>query len=272
MATTAGRMFVKMSGSGNDFVFFDSRWEPPGGLGAPERIRAICARGTGVGADGVVFVEAGDDVVADARIRYVNADGSVAGLCANATLCSVRFLSDELGQRELSIATGVGVVRGRLRDGIPEIDLDPAGSVTVDMSMDLPLARGERALGFALVGVPHVVVLVDDVQTVDVAARGAVLRRHPALGRAGANVNFVAPARGGWDIRTYERGVEGETLACGTGAVASANLIRAWDGGAVGQVALRTRSGSMLKVRLEERGPSLSGEGRVVFRGVLESV
>ena len=77
-----------------------------------------------------------------------------------------------------SIVTGAGVVAGRLREGVPEIDLDPVGSVTPDMTMDVPLARGERALGFGLAGVPHLVVLVDDVETVDVAGRGAALRRN----------------------------------------------------------------------------------------------
>lgn len=275
-----GRPFVKMSGSGNDFVFFDTRREPPRDLDTPARIQAICARGTGVGADGVVFVEPTSDPAVDARIRYVNADGSPAGLCGNATLCAVRYLSEELGSaRELSILTEVGVVTGRLRDGVPEIDLAPASSVTPDMTMDLALAPGERALGFALVGVPHLVVLVDDVETVDVAGRGAALRRHAALGRSGANVNFVARRNGGWVMRTFERGVEGETLACGTGAVASANLVAAWNPGeADAAVALQTRSGSVLRVRLVggEPGlaprPSLAGEGRIVFRGVLESL
>lgn len=272
-----GRPFVKMSGSGNDFVFFDTRREPVRDLDTPERIQAICARGTGVGADGVVFVEPASDPAVDARIRYLNANGSPASLCGNATLCAVRYLSEELGPaRELSILTEVGVVKGRLQGGIPEIDLAPAGSVTPDLTMDLPLASGERALGFALVGVPHVVVLVDNVETVDLAGRGAELRRHPALGRSGANVNFVAPSNGGWVMRTFERGVEGETLACGTGAVASANLVAAWSPAEANAVALRTRSGSVLRVRLVRREPglaprpSLSGEGRVVFRGVLE--
>jgi diaminopimelate epimerase len=276
-----GRPFVKMSGSGNDFVFFDTRGQAAGDLDTPARIQAICARGTGVGADGIVFVEPLRDPSAHrsagARIRYVNADGSPAGLCGNATLCAVRYLSEELGaDRELSIETEVGLVTGRLRDGVPEIDLAPAGSVTPDMTMDLALVPGERALGFALVGVPHLVVLVDDVETVDLAGRGAELRRHPALGRSGANVNFVARSNGGWVMRTFERGVEGETLACGTGAVASANLVAAWnpaEGDAA--VALQTRSGSVLRVRLVggEAGlaprPSLSGEGRIVFWGHL---
>jgi diaminopimelate epimerase len=267
-----GRAFLKMTGSGNDFVFFDARETPAPELGTTARIRAICARGTGVGADGIVFVESSPDPAVDAAIRYVNADGSPASLCGNATLCAVRLLSEGSAPRELSILTGTGLVTGRIRGGVPEIDLDPAGSVTPDLSMDVPLSRGERALGFALAGVPHLVVLVDDLAAVDVAGRGAALRRHPALGAAGANVSFVAPNGGGsWIIRTFERGVEGETLACGTGVVAAANIVSAWDqAGGRDALAFHTRSGSVLRVRLTADHASLSGEGRIVFRGVLE--
>jgi diaminopimelate epimerase len=278
----AGRPFVKMTGSGNDFVFFDVRDAAPLTLDAAT-VRAICARGTGVGADGIVVL--GPAVDADAELLYVNADGSAASLCGNATLCAVRLLSGERGAGstpgpEVVLVTGTGTVTGRVQHGIAEIDLDPAGSVTADLSMDVPRDGDERALGFALAGVPHLVVLVDDVEAVDVAGRGAALRRHRALGAAGANVNFVAPVDGGgWAIRTYERGVEGETLACGTGVVASANLVRTWgaDRGS-GPVSFRTRSGSTLRVRLTggtattAPRPSLSGEGRTVFRGTLEDL
>ena len=130
-------------------------------------------------------------------------------------------------------------------------------------------------MGFALAGVPHLTILVDDLDRVDVVGRGRPLRHHPSL-TAGANVNFVAREGEGWAIRTYERGVEGETLACGTGAVASAVLLRAW-GEATGDVALRTRSDRVLTVRLARDGagrwlPSLRGEGRIVFEGRLEEL
>jgi len=283
-ATWRGRPFVKMTGSGNDFVFLDARDGGPVLLDVAT-IRAICARGTGVGADGIVVLERARSAAADAELRYVNADGSPASLCGNATLCAVRLLSGDRGAGavvgpEVSLVTGAGTVTGRVRQGIAEIDLEPAGSVTTDLSMDVPRMGSERALGFALAGVPHLVVLVDDVEAIDVAGRGAELRQHRALGRAGANVNFVAPVDGGgWAIRTYERGVEGETLACGTGVVASANLVRAWgaDRGA-GPVAFRTRSGSVLSVRLTggtattAPRPSLSGEGRIVYRGTFEDL
>jgi diaminopimelate epimerase len=132
--------------------------------------------------------------------------------------------------------------------------------------------RGEHWIGFALAGVPHLTVRCDSVAAVDVVGRGRPLRYDPSLER-GANVNFVSrEPDGAWTIRTYERGVEAETLACGTGAVVSAVLL-VESGEASSPVQLRTRSGRTLTVRLthSESGwmPSLSGEARIVYRGVL---
>ena len=283
------RSFMKMTGSGNDFVFFDVRQEPVGNgasrLAEPERVRALCARGTGVGADGMVLVKSSPLPGVDAAIAYFNADGTRATLCGNATLCTVRFLrTDGEGPTpagQVAIGTDVGVITGRLREGVPEIDLDAVGALTTDMSMEMALepGAGERRIGFVVVGVPHLVVLVDDVDQVDVAGRGAALRRHPSLGASGANVNFVSQPRvgGRWLVRTFERGVEGETLACGTGIVASASLVAEWGLGA-SPLSFLTRSGSVLTVRLASGPagtgprPSLSGEGRLVFRGTLEDV
>lgn len=127
-------------------------------------------------------------------------------------------------------------------------------------------------MGFVLAGVPHLVITVDDLETVDVVGRGRPLRRDPSL-KAGANVNFVqAAADGAFRYRTYERGVEAETLACGTGAVAIAVLLSDW-GLARSPIRLTTRSGRALQVRLsgpsESAKPSLSGEARLVYRGQL---
>ncbi|MEX2180117.1 MAG: diaminopimelate epimerase [Gemmatimonadaceae bacterium] len=256
-----------MSGSGNDFVFVDARTEPPGHLASPEVVSAICSRGTGIGADGVVFLEASNS--AAVRLVYLNADGSRADLCGNATLCTAR-LARELGivaQAEFSIETDSGVLGARLRGDSAEIDLQAVAEMRSDAG--LPLERGETRMGFALVGVPHLVILVDDLGAVDVVGRGRPLRRHSSL-KAGANVNFVQPEPdGAFAYRTYERGVEAETLACGTGAVAVAALLGEW-GVANGKVRLRTRSGRELGVRFSGPGvakvPSLSGEARIVFQ------
>lgn len=261
-----GRRFFKMSGSGNDFVFVDAREEPADDLQRPESIAAICARGSGVGADGVVFLlsPTSGGVV---RMRYLNSDGSQAALCGNATLCTARLageLDPAIG-REFLIETDSGPLGARFLSGIPEIALPPAQEVNELLHIDL--ARGERRMGYALVGVPHLVVLCEDVDQADVTGRGRSLRYYRGFPH-GANVNFVSGSTmAGWHVRTYERGVEAETLACGTGAVATALLLGRW-GEAGKDVQLSTRSGRSLRVRLHDpAAPALSGEARIVFVG-----
>ena len=260
-----GRDFFKMSGSGNDFVFVDTRRDPAGPLAKPEVIGAICSRGTGIGADGVCFLETTDR--AAVRLVYINADGSRADLCGNATLCTAR-LARELGivtgEGEFAIETDSGVLGARFRGNQPEIDLPPVSEIRLDAG--IAGERGEGRMGFALAGVPHLVIEVDDLEAVDVVGRGRPLRRHASL-KAGANVNFVREQPdGSYAYRTYERGVEAETLACGTGAVATAVLLTRW-GRSTSDVRLRTRSGKSLGVRFTGTTPSLTGEGRIVYRG-----
>jgi diaminopimelate epimerase len=263
-----GREFWKMSGSGNDFVFVDTREMPAGPLTLPEVVGAICSRGTGIGADGVCFLEESDR--ATIRLVYLNADGSRADLCGNATLCTAR-LARELGViegGEFAIDTDSGVLGARFPGENPEIDLQPVSDVRPDAG--IPLAAGEQRIGFGLAGVPHLVILVEDVDRVDVVGRGRPLRRHSSL-KAGANVNFVQPVGDGlFRYRTYERGVEAETLACGTGAVATALLLIQWRL-ANGPVRIQTRSGRELRVRFSGQSgsqkPSLTGEARIVYRG-----
>jgi len=263
-----GRTFYKMSGSGNDFVMVDAMRQPPGSLAEAAVIRAVCARATGIGADGIVFLEPTDD--ADFRMTYLNSDASRADLCGNASLCSARLASELqiVRQSEFAVATDAGILRARLVDGVPEVDLQPV--IDVRPSLPFRLEAGEHWIGFALAGVPHLVVRVDDVSVVDVVGRGRPLRHDPSL-PTGANVNFVSPTHaGGWRMRTFERGVEGETLACGTGAVAAAILL-AESGEHRERVTLTTRSGRELSVRLRQTtagwDPSLAGEARLVFEG-----
>ena len=277
LMTSYGRRFYKLTGSGKDFVFVDAREEPAGVLEQPSVIDALCARGTGVGADGIVFVEPPTLHTQRFSIRYLNRDGSLAELCGNASLCSVR-LAAELGivreGEEFAFGTTAGPARGRLAADGPEIDLQPVAELTPQAPF--MTQAGERRIGFAVVGVPHVVVLCGDVEAIDVVGRGRPIRYDPSL-RAGANVNFVAPANdGSWAVRTYERGVEDETLACGTGSVATAALLGEWGEARGVTTTIRTRSGRLLRVRFRETAPgiitpSLSGEGRIVFRGELAS-
>lgn len=291
--------FFKMSGSGNDFVVVDGRIAGASAILDPDVVRRVCARRTGVGADGVVLLatEAG----AAFRMIYLNADGSRASMCGNAALCSTR-LAVELGvagAEGMEFETDSGRISARFRDGVPEIDLAPIREVRA--GIDLGTEPGERTLGFVRAGVPHVVVRCNDVELVDVERRGSALRHHAALSD-GANVNFVSPdsttgyapagasfaspegagafaessvRKDAWAMRTFERGVEGETLACGTGAVSSALMLRLW-GESSDETWIRTRSGRLVRVRLRRDGevwrPSLAGEGRIVFEGTLREL
>ena len=269
-----GQPFYKMTGSGNDFVVFESTNGKAAHLENPDTIRSLSARGTGVGADGVVFVEAVKP--GEVRMRYYNADGSEAALCGNASLCSTR-LAVELGMAPASgflLHTAAGSLKARIRDGLPEVDLEPVTEVRPDAS-DLGKRADEGRLGYAVAGVPHVVVEVPDLERVDIDGRGAELRHHPML-KDGANVNFVSRGPdGGFSYRTFERGVEAETLACGTGAVATAIMLSDW-GESGKEITLRTRSSLPLTVSLRREKnlvyPSLRGEGRIVFEGRLRDI
>lgn len=265
--------FWKMSGSGNDFVFFDAREKHLDPLESPAAIRALCARKTGIGADGVVFVVA--DSAHAFGIRYYNRDGSLAELCGNASLCAVA-LAREWGlfsdSGKVTFGTTSGPVVGRMRQGVPEIELRMPEECTPEFPE--ALRNGEWRIGYAKVGVPHLVVFCADVQLVPVRERGRELRSTAHL-PAGANVNFVSESGGGWIVRTFERGVEAETLACGSGAVATASMLKAW-GLQNMPVRLRTRSGAFLEVdEVEAQGQPLAllrGEGRIVFTGRLRAL
>ncbi|MEA2763050.1 MAG: diaminopimelate epimerase [Gemmatimonadaceae bacterium] len=268
------KRFYKMTGSGNDFVVFNAADGQVSEIENPETIRILSARGTGIGADGVVFLEKAPG--GDVRMRYYNSDGSEAALCGNASLCSTN-LAVTLGLAQAGgfvLHTAAGSLPARIRDGLPEVDLEPVSQVRPDAS-DLGAKPGEARLGYALAGVPHVVVEIEEIEAADVTGRGAELRNHPALDN-GANVNFVARrADGTFTYRTFERGVEAETLACGTGAVATAIMLSSW-GESTQETTLWTRSGLPLVVTLRRQGQawlaSLRGEGRIVFEGMLRDI
>ena len=264
-----------MTGSGNDFVMVDGRVTMPADW-TPEDVRTVCSRGTGVGADGVVFVSPGTGLGA-VRMAYFNSDGSHAAMCGNAALCSTRlavFLG--LGSSEgMRLETDAGVYESRCpaEGDRAELRLAPVDAPT---SPKVRLAAGEGRAAFAIVGVPHLVVTVEDLDRIDLPARGRALRIDPALGGSGANVNFIGPTgkRTVWAMRTYERGVEGETLACGTGAVAAACALREW-GLAEFPITLMTKTSLPLVIRAHRKRDGrfedlwLEGQGRLVFRGVI---
>ena len=274
----AGRAFWKMSGSGNDFIFFDSRGlgASPDPLESPNEIASLCRSHIGVGADGIVFIV--DAPGASFGIRYYNADGSRATLCGNASLCAAQsavMLGLASREQMFHFMSDAGSIAASI-DGGGAASVRLAAVTLLETAATEACGAGELRIGFAVVGVPHLVVLVADLSAIDVAARGRVLRYGADRAPAGANVNFVSVGSGSneWLIRTYERGVEAETYACGTGAVATAACLVSWQmaSGDTG-IRLRTASDRVLTVRLADHADGawseLSGEGRTVFHGVL---
>ena len=271
----AGTAIYKMTGSGNDFVMVDARHTRPEQWSAAD-IRAVCARGTGVGADGLVFVGPGtrpDSV----RMIYFNSDGSRAAMCGNAALCSTR-LAARLGlgrPQGMTLETDAGTYESRCVSPDERAELHLAPVAPPAPVPGLTLAPDEERAVLSTVGVPHLVVLVGDVSRVDVVARGRALRSNPSVGPEGANVNFVShDGRGAWHMRTYERGVEAETLACGTGAVAAACALAEW-GLAEPPVTIWTWSERPLAIRARKDPQGayddvwLGGQARLVVRGVI---
>jgi diaminopimelate epimerase len=263
--------FSKMNGAGNDFVMIDNR---VGDLQlAADQIAKICDRHRGVGADGVLVLERAKNG-ADFRMRYYNADGGEAEMCGNGARCFARYASRVAGARdELSFETPAGVIGARLQGEL--VRLEMSAPKDVRLGITIPLPDRQVAGHFINSGVPHVVVPVDDLDKVDVCAVGSAIRRHELFAPKGANVNFLT-VRGERQIaiRTYERGVEDETLACGTGVVASA-LIFAAVKEVNGPIGVLVRGGNELQVGFDRMGHqfrqvTLTGPADFVFEGTIE--
>jgi len=266
--------FTKMNGAGNDFVLLDNR---DGSMALSRgQIARICDRHRGIGADGVLLVEpAGNG--ADFRMRYYNADGGEAEMCGNGARCFARYaarLSGGASSSAIAFETLAGIIHARLcasdlvelvmsepHDHAPETRLMMKGT-------DVPVH-------FINTGVPHAVVFVDDLEGSDVRGMGAAIRFHEHFAPKGTNANFVeVTAPGRLAIRTYERGVEDETLACGTGVVACA-LIHHLASGVPSPIQVRVRGGDTLEVAFQTspaggfRNITLTGPADFVFDGTL---
>jgi len=260
--------FTKMHGAGNDFVVVDHRTpflpDEPGPL-----VARLCDRRRGIGADGVLLMER--DPEHDFAMRYFNADGGPAEFCGNGARCIARLALDlGLGRGgEVRFRTQAGVQRARRSADGRGVELH-FGRVEAGEPRAVE-AAGRRFEGRLIrPGVPHFVVPVERVEWVPVAEWGAALRHHPDFGAAGANVDFVAPLHSGHvAMRTYERGVEAETLACGSGAIATA--IWAMLGGAGPVVRVLTAGGDELEVGARAQGEgwevTLTGPAEIAFRG-----
>ncbi len=263
--------FTKMSGAGNDFVVIDNRrarWQL-----SPAQIARICHRQEGVGADGLLLAQEGT-AGADYTMVYHNADGSLADMCGNGARCFARFVQPlkKSTRERVTFQTGAGLIQAGFQGTDVVINMTPPHSL--QRSLTVPTTTGDWIVHSINTGVPHLVCFVNDVTTIDVRSLGAELRYHPLYSPLGTNVNFVQTT--GPDsimVRTYERGVEGETLACGTGVVASAILACVIEG--VGKpLKVAVRSGVEMTVDFEHNDDAfthvtLQGPATITFTGRL---
>ena len=265
--------FVKMSGAGNDFVVADNRDGFIEEAEKPPLARRACRRKIGIGADGLILIERnGPGQDADYVMRYCNADGSEGELCGNGTRCAAVF-AREIGAAGLcqQVATPAGVLRADILAGsggtaMVRVAMAKPGSMRRLHLSDLP--GGAAELFVLRVGVPHAIEFVTDVDVVDVDRRGSAIRRHSVF-PAGTNANFVSldERAGEIRLRTFERGVEAECLACGTGATAAVTVAhRFFDWPRV--VPVRVASGELIHIDCTGDVPLMEGPVTRVFEGV----
>jgi diaminopimelate epimerase len=262
--------FTKMNGAGNDFVLLDNR---TGEIKLkPEQIRLLCDRHRGVGADGVLLVEPAEGR-ADFRMRYYNADGGEAEMCGNGARCFARFASRVTGPFDrLRFETVAGLIYAELRDAIVTVNLSRPTDLRLNQKLEV---AGERLLLHSVnTGVPHAVVFVSELKDTDVVGLGSAIRHHAAFQPKGTNANFVQELEpGSIAIRTYERGVEGETLACGTG-ISAAALVYSELTDRNGPVRVRAHGGDQLEVSFRRLKPGfedveLTGPAEFSFEGTI---
>jgi diaminopimelate epimerase len=259
--------FLKMNGAANDFIMVDNR---QGSILLPSRtVAGLCDRRRGVGADGLILIEPspGNDFF----MHYYNSDGGEEVMCGNGARCAAHFaaamglgIRDTMGTT-LHFMTGSGAIDARVTGDLVSMSMMDAREMRRQIPSDVAPTGAD--VHFMVVGTRHAVVPLDDVSTLtaeDVVRYGRALRHDPAFAPAGANVNFASLAPDGrMHLRTYEKGIEGETLACGTGSVASA-VIFAHDGRVKSPVRVVQHSGDELLISFE---PNPGGAGRVRMEG-----
>jgi diaminopimelate epimerase len=263
--------FTKMNGAGNDFILVDNR---AGDIQLNRsQITRLCDRHRGIGADGILLLEKASKC-ADFRMRYFNADGGEAEMCGNGARCFARFANKvaEAGDN-ISFETQAGVISAELVGDLVKLQMTEPTDLRLDIR--LPVANDKKTVHFINSGVPHVVIRVSQTDDVDVLREGSAIRHHKTFLPKGTNVNFIEK-RGPKKIavRTYERGVEDETLACGTGVVASA-LIFATTENTNGPITVIARGGDELQVGFEKsdkqfRNVTLTGPAEFVFEGTID--
>ncbi len=263
--------FYKMSGSGNDFIIIDNMKGEYDHLKTPDFISAVCRRKISVGADGLIFIEPSEKC--DFSWRFFNSDGSEAEMCGNGGRCAARFaFIHGIADAVMKFDTIAGVIHAEIKaDGV-KIQLPDIADreKTIELEID-----GQSISVHCLnTGVPHAIIFVEDTEVVNVKDLGSKIRFHEHFKPSGTNVNFVSQGRENvFNIRTYERGVEDETFACGTGSVAAALVAFAFDR-VSSPVKLQTRGGDVLKVSADAVFPPfttvcLEGGATVVMEGHL---
>jgi diaminopimelate epimerase len=260
-----------MTGAGNDFIVIDDRGNAVG-EDASELAKQLCRRRLSVGADGLILIV--PSTRCDFRMRYFNADGSEADMCGNGGRCVARYAFDhDIAGEVLSFESRSGSHRAEIAGDDVKLSMPEPRAIILDFE----LAALGRKLRVHRVntGVPHAVLEVDDLTAIDVAELGAAIREHRAFMPEGTNADFVTVRdEHALDLRTYERGVEEETLACGTGAVAAAVTMAA-AGKVKPPVAVGTAGGWRLKVGffMTDIGfcdVTLTGDARTVYEGQIE--
>jgi diaminopimelate epimerase len=264
--------FTKMNGAGNDFILVDNR---SGRIRlSPEQIVRLCHRQRGVGADGLFLLVPARNGKADWAWDFYNSDGSTAEMCGNGARCFARFIQKVAGAKEqTSFETGAGVIKA-VFDG-PLVTVNLTAPKDLRLAEAVTLQAGPAEIHSVNTGVPHAILFVKDADHAMVQPLGSEIRYHKHFAPKGTNVNFVQ-LRGPNSIRvrTYERGVEGETLACGTGVTASA-LISARLHNFTSPVQVQVQGGDVLEVRFDRDGDSfknvsLKGPADFVFEGKID--
>jgi diaminopimelate epimerase len=266
--------FTKMTGAGNDFILLDGRAGRP--ALTPAQVARLCHRQFGIGADGLAVLVPARGRGGDWAWDFYNSDGSAADMCGNGARCFARFARRAAGGAgPLAFETAAGVIRAEFHDdGRVTVGLTPPRGLRLDETV--AMAAGPVTVHALNTGVPHAVVFVPDADAAMVQERGRELRFHPHFAPQGTNVNFVQVlGPHAIRVRTYERGVEGETLACGTGVTAAA-LISAHRLGWPGPVAVQVQGGDRLEVAFRPAADGafadvrLTGPATFVFEGEIE--
>ncbi len=264
--------FTKMNGAGNDFVLVDNR-ERKVSLDAGQIVR-LCDRHRGIGADGLMLWVPCASGKADWAWQFYNSDGSPGDMCGNGARCFARFVRKQTGNlRDFTFETGAGVIAAQFRGDLVTVNLTAPNGLR--LHEQVALRSGPAIIHSVNTGVPHAVLFVPDADKAMVTDWGAEIRRHAHFGPRGTNVNFaqvLGPSH--MRVRTFERGVEGETLACGTGVTATA-LISARVHGFTSPVKVRVQGGDQLEVDFLDNGKEfsevkLTGPADFAFEGRIE--